>query len=607
MELSNPWDSELPRLRVLLGLMLGAFLLLGVNLWRIQVLQNPEHNARLERQSVRRVRLPGLRGAITDRHGVVLADNRAAYCLALYVEELRKPGRWAQTVDEVERVLGEIAGVLDVPVQVTRDDIWRHIRKRLPLPLLAWKGLDAAAMARWAERGGGTPGVDVYIEPVRAYPQGSLAAHVLGYVGSAHRTQDWDEDYDYYLPDMVGRSGIEKSCQERLAGRAGGQLIRVDASGFKYRAVGERESATGQSVTLTLDAGLQRLVEAALGGRRGAAVILDPRNGEVLALASAPAFDPAEVRETAGFERLRVDPGRPLFNRAVSGQYPPGSTFKPLVAIAAQENGGISPDRVVDCPGYFQIGGVTFRCWKRSGHGPLAMRKAVEQSCNVYFCDIGLACGYERIYHMADAFGFGRATGIELEYEADGLLPNDAWKRRVRGEGWRSGDTCNVSIGQGALLATPLQMALFAAAIGNGGRVYRPHLVREEAGAGDLVQQLAWSPATLAAVRGGMEDVVEATTGTGRRARIAGVRMAGKTGTAEYGPREDRHKFAWMIAYAPAEDPRYGLALIIEDATSGGTDAAPRVAAVMAGAFGTTPVFPPSEPVLRFEEEEVAL
>jgi penicillin-binding protein 2 len=287
--------------------------------------------------------------------------------------------------------------------------------------------------------------------------------------------------------------------------------------------------------------------------------------------------------------------------------YAPGSTFKPLVAIAALENGRADGATAYGCPGFFQIGNAVFRCWRRSGHGTLQMQGALEQSCNAYFCQLGLQCGYERIYHMAEAVGFGLRTGIELPGEASGLVPNDAWKRATQGDGWRSGDTCNVSIGQGPILATPLQMAVFTAAIANKGTVYRPRLVlgigdqagdgaAHGGGAGEgrpraslrrgvVANRMGWSAETMRVVRQGMYDVVHAETGTGKRARIGGVEMAGKTGSAEYGPDAARKKYAWMIAFAPFATPRYAIAMVIEDGESGGKTTAPRIRYVMQGVF----------------------
>lgn len=560
---------------------------LGVVLWRVQVLGATEYTHRQDRQSIRRVRIPGIRGRFLDRNGVCLAENRPSYCMAIYVEELRQPGAWTNTVNKVENVVAELGEVLEMDRQVTQWDIKNHILRRRPLPFLAWRDLPPEALARWAECGTAFPGVDIYVEPVRRYPQGRLAAHVLGYVGRLSWDPDPDDPYrTFYLSEMEGKYGMETNRNAVLAGSAGGRLIRVDALGYKHEEEGYREPGMGQDVVLTLDVRVQRLAEQALEGERGAVVVLNPRNGDVLAMASNPAFDPNTFyRDYADLVR---DSEQPLLNRAISEWYPPGSTFKPLVAVAALENGRASPDQVFECPGYFKLGRMVMRCWRRSGHGRLAMRKALEQSCNAYFCQLGLQAGYECIYHMAAAVGFGRRTGIELGAELPGLLPDNEWKVKKFGDAWRAGDTCNVSIGQGPILVTPLQMAVFAATLANGGHVYRPRLTRRggRAAVGDLVNDMRWSPETLQTVRGGMHDVVQAERGTGKRARIPGVEMAGKTGSAEYGPRSNRKKYAWMILFAPFERPRYAAALVIEDGISGGITAAPRLRRMMEVIFG---------------------
>ena len=583
VKLSGRYEADLLRTRVVMIGMLLALAFLAVVLWRVQVVHASQYRSDLERQSIRRVRLPGTRGAIYDRNGICLADNRPSYCIAVYVEELRRPGRWHATVEAVQEVLGQVGAELGLEAALDDDAIRAHIRRRLPLPLLVWRDIGTATLARWAERRQPFPGVDLYIEPVRHYPRGPLAAHVVGYVGSLDIERDPANPYHYYLPEMEGKVGIEEVRNDVLAGSTGGRLIRVDASGFKHDEVGEREPGRGEDIYLTLDARLQEAVEDALAGEVGAVVVMDPRNGDVLAMASSPDFDPNVFSprvSSEDWQRLTDDPRRPLYNRAAAGAYPPGSTFKPLVAIAALENRQASGSTTFDCPGFFALGNVRFHCWRRSGHGTIGMRKAIEQSCNAYFCQLGLATGHERIYHMADAVGFGHKTGVAVDFEVPGLLPGDEWKRRHRHDAWRSGDTCNLSIGQGALLATPLQMAMFTAALANGGRIYRPRLLLES-GTPQPIADLAWSRGTLEIVRGGMLDVVEAETGTGKRARVEGMRMGGKTGTAEYGPRDARKKHAWMIAFGPFEAPRYAVAVVIEDAMSGGRNAAPRIRAII--------------------------
>ncbi len=576
-------EREAMRVRLLVVLMLAAFAVLIVALWQVQVRSAPRYRTSLDRQSMRRVRLPGTRGRIFDRHGAVVADNRPSYCIAIYTEELRQPGRWDRTIERVDQAVDQLAAIVGLPREVTRDDIEQHVRRRLPLPFLAWRDVGPAAMARWAESDIAVPGVDIHVEPVRVYPFGEMTTHLVGYVRRTNPMDEADPEvlYHYYLPEMGGAEGLERAYDEVLSGRAGGKLIRVDASGYKYDERGERESHPGQDVALTVDMRIQKIVTGVLSNQQAAVVVIDPRNGDVLAMASSPAYDAGALRSREHWAGLTRDTRRPLMNRAIAGRYPPGSVFKPLVAIAGLEYGRIEADTRLPCTGVYHFG-RDFACWRKSGHGELALQKAIEQSCNPFFCQVGVLCGYQRIYHMADSVGFGRRCGIDLPGEDAGLLPDDEWKRRVLKEGWRGGDTCNVSIGQGALLVTPLQMAVFTAALANGGFVYRPRLVRGGQPQGELVKRMAWSAATMAVVRGGMRDVIHAESGTGKRAYLAGVSMAGKTGTAQYG--NDQHH-TWMILFAPFEAPRYAVAMVIEDEVSGGITVAPRMRALARGLF----------------------
>lgn len=582
--LANLHNDEMIRIRLLLVLALLAFTVLGGAIWRVQVLRAPEFRESETRQSIRRVRRPAPRGRIFDRNGVLLAGNRPSYSIAVYAEELRQPGSISNTVNKIASYLDEIGGVLGRKREISHEQIAVHVHRRRPMPLLAWRDIDESVLARWAECPTTYRGVDIYVEPVRAYPGSPSAGHTIGYVGRRDWESDQDEEnpYHYYLPDIEGRAGIERLLNDRMSGKAGGRLVRVDASGFKFDEEKEVDPVPGQDVVLTLDSRIQTAVEEVLKGERGACVVMDPNNGDILALASAPAFDTSILQNAARYRAAMQDPGRPLFNRAIGGAYPPGSTFKPVVSIAALEAGLATPQTVVDCPGYFMVGEQPMHCWRETGHGPLELRPAIEQSCNTYFIELGVQIGYERIYHMARALGFGSSVALGLPGESSGLLPDDAWKKRVHRDGWRFGDTCNISIGQGFLLATPLQMAVFASTLANGGSVMRPRLYVGEAPLqGEVVNQMNWDPKTVNAIRGGMLDVVHAPTGTGRLAMVSRMSMAGKTGSAEYGPRNARKKFAWMIVYAPVENPRYAVSLVIENALSGGRTAAPRIQRIM--------------------------
>jgi len=596
-----PLDSELVRIRIVLAGMIAAFLLLAAGLWRVQVAKGERYQEDLVRQSVRRVRLPGIRGRILDRQGRVLADNRPSYCIALYLEELRRPGGWSRTIDRVELLTDRLAQVLEIPRAVAREEIATHIRKRLPLPLLAWRDVNSDVLARFAERASGVPGVDIHVEALRTYPYGELACHVLGYVGRAEFVQDEDVPYHYYLPEMAGHSGVERKMDGVLRGEAGGRLLRVDVSGFRHEDLAQRDPKSGSDVVLSLDLRVQRAAEDALGGNPGSVVVIDPNTGDVLAMVNRPAFDPnrfVPAISQAEWDALVRDESNPLLNRAVAGAYPPGSTFKPVVALAALENNLATPNTAFDCPGYFDLGNARFRCWTRGRHGLLTMHDAIQYSCNVYFYRLGMQCGHDAIYHMAAALGFGKETGITLSHEVAGLLPSDGWMRRVYGHGWRAGDTCNFSIGQGSLLVTPLQLALAISAIANGGHLYQPRLVTavKDPASGDvreippqLAHELHWSETSIRTVREGMRDVVMAPRGTGRLAYLEGLTYAGKTGTAEYGKKEEGKKRGWMVAFAPYDQPRYAVAMLMEEAMTGGVTVAPRMRDLMAKLFNLEP------------------
>jgi len=566
----------------LVVLMLAALGGLVAAMGHFQLTKSAEYTSDFRQQSIRRVRVPASRGLISDRNGVVFAENRPSYCIVIYIEELRQPGTWSNTMDRVEEVIDSVSGIIRRERVVTREHIWKHIRMRLPLPFTAWRDLDPVAVARFEESQVRLPGVDVQAVPLRAYPLGASAGHVLGYVArkSPPPPDKREGPYkNYYLPEVVGTSGVERVFNEDLAGEAGGYLVTVDATGYRYKEEHVRPAVSGLDIRLALDHRIQKLVEDTLSGERGAGVMLDPRNGDILAMASSPPLNPnlfVGGISQRDWDRIRLDTkGKPMLNRAINEIYPPGSTFKPVVAIAAIEGGRAGADTTFVCRGRFSLGRIGFSCFRGTVHGPLELRDAIARSCNPFFCQLGLRCGYDRIYHMAGALGLGSRTGFELGYDERGILP----RRRS------DGDTCNVSMGQGALAVTPLQMAVVAATIANQGTVYRPRLILRDRVRGQIVNRMGWAAETMRVVRGGMYDVIQSDHGTGRRARVPGVEMAGKTGSAQYGKKGSGKTHAWMLCFAPFERPRYAMAMVIEDGDSGGKTVAPRVRQIMEGVF----------------------
>lgn len=593
------YSNEFVKNRILLVAMLAVILVLLGALWHIQVAQGSTYRESLAKQSLRRIRLPAQRGRIFDRNGVCLVDNRACYNVVLFLEALRPRGKTLAMRGRAQQVIDRLAVILGRPPEVGLEVLQNHMRKRLPLPLTLWRDVDEKAVARLLENTADFKGIELVVEPVRDYTQGGLAAHVLGYVGRAPDAAGHDEEpYHYYLPDTEGKRGVERVFNRALSGQAGERIVRIDASGFKHAEDAERDPQPGSDLVLSLDVRIQHLAEQALTNEAGAVVVMDVNTGDILALASAPSFDPNEFVPFLSVDRwneLSEDPSRPMNNRALGENYAPGSVFKPLVAIAALESGRASPGTHFDCPGYFALGTVRFRCWNSNGHGTIDLRKAIEQSCNTYFCALGLHCGYASIYAQAQAVGYGRKTGIALDGETSGLLPDEAWKRRVLHDDWRAGDTCNLSIGQGALSVTPLQVAVMLSAIANGGKVLKPRLVRTIRGQSnevikdfpvEIVRPLNWSPSTLKAVRGGMYDVIQAPTGTGQRARLASLKMGGKTGTAEFGAKDAGHKHTWMMVFAPFDNPQIATVMVLDTGVSGGVSVGPRIHDLMQGIFG---------------------
>lgn len=590
-------EGEKLRVRLYALCMVAGFAGLAAAMYYVQVAHGSRYESNLERQSVRRVREPGMRGRILDRHERVLADNRASICLAVYLEELRLAHPKGDPADQVMDLVEALRPLISSPPAVDRDKVLAHLRDLTPLPLVLWRELSDRDLARFAEQASTLPGVDTLVEPVRVYPEESLAAHVIGYVGRDNMLNQAEQSYHFYTMEMTGRSGVEKVMDEVLRGREGGRLLRVDVGGYRHEDLGMRPAQPGGDVLLSVDAEIQRLAEDAIRDITGAAVVVDPRNGDVLAMASSPSYDLngfVPYLPISTWETLQADPEHPMVNRAAGGTYTPGSVFKPVVAFAGLENGLLSPEEEYFCPGYYAIGRGRKRCWLHSGHGMLDLRGAIRNSCNVYFFHASLNMGHEYIVHMAHALGLGEPTGIALDVDAAGLVPDDAWKRRRVGDGWRSGDSLNLSIGQGWLTVTPLQMAMLTAALANEGTLYRPRLVLGTRPGGAesfqaepavVANRLNWSERSRRVVREAMYEVIMTPGGTGRLARVPGVEAAGKTGTAEFGPPALNQKRGWMIAFAPFRDPRFAVAVVVDDAEGGGRDAGPRLQRILAGLF----------------------
>lgn len=580
--------------------LLGIIVLL-VKLAEVQIDSSSDYGYAMARQSTRRVLTDGRRGRILDRNGLVLAGNREALSVVLNAECFQKR-TWSETAQEIRAAIDRTAEMLGRPSAVTDGEIRRHLNQRLARPLVVWRDLDDVTLARFCEHETELEGFSCERDLEREYPFGRLAAHLIGYVGRERGEADeGDEKIDFFEREMHGRAGLEKYYNSFLRGSSGQKTLVVDARGFASEETTVVEAKDGPDLQTTIDAPLQSAVERQLLGLRGACVVMDAASGDVLAMASAPAFDLNKFVPSlpkAVYSRLLDDPSLPLHNRACSssGRYAPGSTFKPVTALAGLSC-GLPANATYDCSGAFTIGEWRIRCARTWGHGPLNLREALRDSCNAYFCNFGVEAGTNAVMSAARALGLGSKTGIDFLSDDPGLVPDDAWKRANRnGERWYPGDLAQMSIGQGMLLATPLQMARATAAIGTG-RLVTPRI---KAGLETESSPLPFRQADLETVRAGMRMVVEGR-GTGRRgAEGVDAWVIGKTGTAEVGRGERRRKNTWFVAYAescghdaegtptrlPRPERRISVAMVVEDGESGGGTTAPKVAAVLRHVFG---------------------
>ena len=556
---------------------------LALKLREVQVEDAAGYNYANARQSVRRVQTDGPRGRILDRRGVPLAENRKSVSIVCDAVAFQQR-TWDATVRKIEASIAQVAQALGTESRVSAKAIRRHVDQSLAMPLTVWRDIDFKMLARFSEREAEFPGFSCRETEERVYPKGKLAAHVLGYVGRDRgETEPGDEKINFYYPEMRGRSGLEIYYDSFLRGVPGEMKLQVDARGFAQREWVVVEPQGGPDLRVTLDAGIQEAVERELEGCKGACVVMDPRNGDVLAMASAPTFDPNAFVPTLPQElyaKYAADPEKPLLNRAAGGSYAPGSTFKTVTALAGLA-AGRSAAVEYDCSGVFVFGKMRLHCARRWGHGPLDMRHALKESCNAYFCNLGLAIGTNALMTAARTFGLGARTGIDFGVDVPGLVPDAEWKRRTVNEPWYPGDLPQMSIGQGMLLASPLQMARVAAAIGTG-QLVTPHL---KLGLALERAPLPFSERQLQVVRDGMRMVVDGGTGKRGGERVA-VPVSGKTGTAEVGAGERRRKNTWFMAYAPSDAPTVAVAMVIEDGESGGGTTAPKVRNVLAHIFG---------------------
>ncbi len=575
------------RRRIFVALCLAtlAFAFLIVRFWQLQVAEGDHHRTLSENNRVRLKRVNATRGLIYDRKGTLLVENRPSFDVVIVPEDAKKP----------EAVLTRLGGFLGEDLLGARQALAQAFASHRPPfeNVVLRRDVDWETLVAVETRQIELPGVSLQIGPRRSYLYGPVAAHLLGYVGEVN-VDELQRLAGYDMHDTIGKYGLEKYWEEKLRGENGGQQIEVDAFGRKLKVLAEVSEVPGSNLHLSIDVGLQKAAEDAMEGYEGSIVLLNPNDGGVLAMVSRPAFDPnlfAHGIHEQDWRRLVNDPLKPLSNKAIQGQYPPGSTFKIVVATAALEENIINPFTRIHCTGGMYYGNREFRCWKKGGHGWMNLHDALVQSCDVYFYQVGTRLGVDTIAEYARRFGLGLPTGIALDHEKSGTIPDTAWKRRRYGEPWYSGETLSVAVGQGYVTTTPLQMANLIAMVAAKGVRHRPRYVdrmetpgEQSHSSDDEIVKLGVRTSTMNQLQGALRDVVQTESGTGKRARVEGLEVAGKTGTSQtvklaktgdkkvnqmLMPREQRDH-AWFVAFAPVGAPEIAAACLIEHAGGGG-------------------------------------
>jgi penicillin-binding protein 2 len=620
-ELKN-YQREQYQFRLRLGvaavMVLVCFGILLLRFFHLQVLRYDHYQTLAENNRISLVPIVPNRGLILDRNGVVMAHNFFAYTLEI------TPSK----VDDVEQTIAELAKLIEInsndrkQFKKFRDQI--HSFESIPLRT----HLNETEAARFAVNRYRFPGVEIKSRLFRHYPQGTLGSHLLGYISRINdadmkKLESNGDISNYKGSDHIGKSGLEQSYERQLHGTTGFQQVEIDADGHAVRVLSSTPPIPGDNLTLSIDSKLQDIAEKGFGTRRGALVAINPKSGEILAYVSQPSFDPnlfVDGIDQENWKALNGSLDKPLINRPMRGIYPPGSTFKPFAALAGLENGKRMPPFTISDPGYYTLGGSShhYRDWKPGGHGMVDAQRAITVSCDTFFYGLAIDLGIERLSDFVSHFGFGKKTGIDIEGELSGLMPTPAWKKKRWKQLWYAGDTVSVGIGQGYTQVTPLQLAQAVSILANDGVVMRPHLVTsvQESKTGTIrpmpletLERLALKPENIELVRRGMVGVTQpggtaASIGAG-----APYTIAAKTGTAQVvgmkqGEKynasaiDERHRdHALFIAYAPAEDPKIALALIVENGGHGGSAAGPIARQVMDYyLLGKTPDQPAEEP-----------
>lgn len=572
------------------------FFLLLLRLWHLQILNAEDYAAMSENNRLRFIPIAASRGAILDRNNTVLVKNQPSFSLAIIPQE----------VLDKEALILKLVELLKLDPAEIRQRWDKANGKAKYFPIVIASDITRDQLEIVEENRLRLPGVEIEMKPVREYAAGQLAAHLLGYIGELSETEsDKKEFEEYNQGDYIGKNGIERSLESVLHGTDGGRQYEVDARGRVLRTISETYSTVGNSVVLTIDAAVQKQAEKAFGDQAGAAVALNVSTGEVLAFVSNPTFEPSLFSGKLPkdiWQSYLDDKRHPLENKALTGQYPPGSTFKIITVLAGLENKAIDESTTINCSGKYELGTSTFKCWNKHGHGTVNLKKSLRESCDVYYYQLGEKLGVDRIAEVAAKFGIGEPLGIGLANEKPGLMPTAAWKQKRFGKRWFHGETLPVAIGQGYVLMTPIQLASMIATVANEGTVYRPYLVKKIVDADgnslkefkpEIIKRTGISSQSFKLVKQGLFAVVNEPGGTGAMARLYDEKVAGKTGSSQVVKLRDsklstQYQFrdhALFVAFAPFDKPEIAVAVVVEHGEHGGSAAAPIAGRILRAYF----------------------
>ena len=579
------------RYRYLVAFAAVAFFVIVIFLWYLQVIKGSDFRQMSTNNCIRIREDPAARGMILDRKGQLLALNRPSFEVYLVPEDLK----------ENLEVLVKAGQMLNMNPEEIKEKLQTQ-KKRTPFrPVKIKSDIEWNELARLETSRVHLPGLLVDVRPRRAYHYGQLASHLIGYLGEVDENElKQSKGTPYRMGAMIGKYGIESQWETDLRGVDGGRQIEVDALGREIKHLRSVESFPGNNLTLTIDFDLQKVAEEAFQEKTGALIAMDPKSGRVLAMVSKPSFDPDTFARNISSEEwksLMENPFSPLQNKGIQGQYPPGSVFKIVTAIAGLETGVITPNTQLTCKGVYPYGNRDFRCYKEGGHGTINLHRAIVESCDIYFYQVGLKVGVDAIAHYANELGLGRLTGIALPHEKSGIVPSTSWKKKRLGAPWYSGETLSLSVGQGYINTTPLQLLMLISAVANGGKLYLPQVVEkvEDIYGNTLkdyppveVAQADISEKTLHFVQEALMGAVNDPHGTGWACALKDFKVAGKTGTAQVIKMAQDFKkgdmdrmplkfkdHAWFVAYAPFEDPIIAVVVLVEHGGYGGAAAAP--------------------------------